>query len=755
MQQLLAEYELGSQALAACVACLSDETARPGAILLAVGDVSQGFVFPEAQLVVLRMEEIFGEKKRVPTATPAPSRRALLDLGTLRTGERVVHIDYGIGVYRRMTFLEVGQERGEFMELEYAEGAKLYVPVDRLSMVQKYLGGDSGEAMHLDRLGGASWARTKERVRASLLGMAEELVQLHAARQTRPGYSFSPTTALHREFESRFEYTETEDQLRAIQQVIADMEQPRVMDRLVCGDVGYGKTEVALRAAFKAVYDGKQAAVLVPTTVLAQQHFETFQRRFAAYPVHLDVLSRLRSRTEQQRVLDGLAAGRGDIVIGTHRLLQKDVRFKNLGLLVVDEEHRFGVAHKERIKQLSAQVDVLTLTATPIPRSLHMALVGLRDFSMMETPPEGRSAIETFVMPFAEETIQQAIRQELARGGQVFFVHNHIDTLPAIQAMIERLVPTCRVGVAHGQMPERSLEKIMLRFLEREFDLLLCTTIIESGLDIPAVNTIIINHADRFGLAQLYQLRGRVGRSTRQAYAYLLIPGQLVLSDTARKRIEAIEEFSALGSSFQLAARDLEIRGAGNLLGPQQSGHIASVGFQLYCQLLQEAIRTTRGEAIAVRVDPELRLEVHGYLPPEYIDSEAQRLELYQRLAAVEDEPALAGLCQELKDRFGPMPEAVQRLLTVVEIKILARRLALERVEQRRQEVCLTFHPQTPLQPDHLLQWIQSAGIVFRFPSEQVACVVVAAEAPEARLAQLKKLLQQLLAGASMSAAQS
>jgi transcription-repair coupling factor (superfamily II helicase) len=750
LQELLAEYDLGSRVLSACVECLADDVVQPGAILCTVGEVSQGFVFPEARLVVLRAEEIFGEKKRTPAVAPSHSRRALVDLGTLRSGDRVVHIDYGIGLYRGMTFLDIGDERGEFMELEYADGAKLYVPVDRLSVVQRYSGGGDSDHGPLDRLGGTSWARTKERVRASLLAMAEDLVKLHASRQTMPGYSFSRASALHREFESRFEYAETEDQLRAIQHVMADMERPRAMERLVCGDVGYGKTEVALRAAFKAVYDGKQVAVLVPTTVLAQQHFETFQRRFAAYAADIEVLSRLRSRKEQQHVLDGLCAGRIDIVIGTHRLLQKDVQFKALGLLVVDEEHRFGVAHKERIKQLSTQVDVLTLTATPIPRSLHMALVGLRDFSIIETPPEGRSAIETVVTPFADETLRHAIRQELARGGQVFFVHNHIETLPAMQTLLHRLVPECRIGVAHGQMPERSLEKIMLRFLEREFDLLLCTTIIESGLDIPTVNTILINHADRFGLAQLYQLRGRVGRSTQQAYAYLLIPGQLVLSETARKRIEAIEEFSALGSSFHLAARDLEIRGAGNLLGAQQSGHIASVGFQLYCQILEEAIRTTRGEAVPVRVDPELRLEIQGYLPPEYVDSEAQRLELYQRLAAVEDETALTALCRELQDRFGPMPQAVQRLVAVVEIKSLARPLALERLEQRRGEVLLTFHPQTPVQPDQLLQWLQSTGLRFRFPSEHVIGIALPETAAEARFALLKKHLQQLLAGVSM-----
>jgi transcription-repair coupling factor (superfamily II helicase) len=749
LQDFLAAYDLGGRAVSTLSACLADEAICPGTILLSVGEVSQGFIFPEARLVVLREEDIFGEKKRPRPSEVAPSRRLLVDLAALQPGDRVVHIDYGIGLYRGMTLLEVGSNCAEFMELEYADGAKLYVPTDRLSMVQKYTGGD-GEKVPLDRLGGTGWARTKERVKASLLAMAEDLVKLHAARQMTPGYSFSSHTALHREFESRFEYVETEDQLRAIQQVMADMERPRAMERLVCGDVGYGKTEVAIRAAFKAVYDGKQVAVLVPTTVLAQQHYETFQRRFASYPVEIGVLSRLRSRKEQQQVLDGLQAGQVDVVIGTHRLLQKDVRFKALGLLVVDEEHRFGVGHKERIKQLSTHVDVLTLTATPIPRSLHMALVGLRDFSIIETPPEGRSAIETFVVPFAEETIQQAIRRELARGGQVFFVHNHIDTLPAIQTMLERLVPECRIGLAHGQMPESRLESIMVQFLERDFDLLLCTTIIESGLDIPSVNTIIIHQADHFGLAQLYQLRGRVGRSTQQAYAYLLIPGAAVLSDTARKRIEAIEEFNALGSSFHLAARDLEIRGAGNLLGSQQSGHIASIGFQLYCQMLEEAIHTTQGDTVSVRVDPELRLEVQGYIPRQYVESEAQRLELYQRFATVEDVSALTVLGREVQDRFGAMPAEVERIIAVVELKILARRLAIERLVQRRTDVFLTFHPQTPVPADRLLRWLQTEVAAFRFQSEHVVCISIPEATAEARLARLKKHLQELLVDASM-----
>jgi transcription-repair coupling factor (superfamily II helicase) len=718
-------------------------------VLVSVGQLSQGFVWPEMRLVVLRHADIFGAKKQDPAPTARRRPQFLNDFATLRPGDRVVHIDYGVGRYRGMTFLDVEHEGGEFMELEYAEGAKLYVPSYRLSVVQKYTAGESDNG-HLDRLGGAAWARTKERVKAALFTMAADLVQLHAARQTDPGYSFTPEEALHHEFESGFEYVETEDQLRAIQDVLADMERPRPMERLVCGDVGYGKTEVAMRAAFKAVYDHKQVAILVPTTVLAQQHYDTFQRRFDPYPVQIALLSRLRSRKEQQQVLDGLRQGTVDIVIGTHRLLQKDVCFKDLGLLVVDEEHRFGVAHKEKIKRLSQQVDVLMLTATPIPRSLHMSLVGLRDCSIIATPPEGRSAIQTMVTPYSEETIARAIRDELARGGQVFFVHNRIDTLPAMQALLLRLVPGCRIGIAHGQMPERRLEAMMLQFLERRFDLLLCTTIIESGLDIPSANTIIVNHAETFGLAQLYQLRGRVGRSVQQAYAYLLIPGDLLLSETARKRIEALEEFSELGAGFHLASRDLEIRGAGNLLGPQQSGHIASVGFDLYCQMLEEAIRTVRGEDVLPRIEPELRLEVQGYLPETYVDSEAQRLEIYRRCAACTEPAALDALHQEIQDRFGTPPPAVERLLLVIELKLLARQLFLERIEQRGLEVLLTFHPRTPIEPPRLLQWLQSTAPRCRFQSDRVVRMPLPRTTPEARLMLLKKRLQQLCTGASM-----
>ena len=752
LRDVLGSYDLGCHVANGAVQCLPKGAIAPGSTLLAVGSLSHGFLWPDERLVVLRAADLFGDKQQTAPA-PASTAHPMSHVSTLNPGDLVVHADYGIGRFGGMTFLDVDHQGGEFMEVTYADEAKLYVPSYRLSLVEKYRSGGGGDGVKaaLDRLGGAAWARTKARVKAALLDMAGELTSLHASRQADVGHRFSASTTLHQEFENGFPYVETEDQMQAIQDVLRDMERPRPMERLVCGDVGYGKTEVALRAAFKAVFDGKQVAVLVPTTVLAQQHAETFQQRFAAFGARVATLSRLNSRKEQTRTLRGLEDGTVDIVIGTHRLLQKDIRFKDLGLLVVDEEHRFGVGHKERIKRLSVKTDVLILTATPIPRSLQMALSGLRDCTNMQTPPGGRSAIETVVLPFSEAVVERAVRQELARQGQVFFVHNHIASLPVIHAMLQRLAPECRIRTAHGQMPERQLEAVMLAFLRRDFDLLLCTTIIESGLDIPSVNTIIINHADAFGLAQMHQLRGRVGRGLIQAYAYLLIGGETLLSGVARRRIEALEEFSELGSGFHLASRDLEIRGAGNLLGPQQSGHMNSVGFDLYCQMMADAVREAKGEAVAVWVEPELRLGVQGHIPESYVESETQRLQLYRRLSAATGNAVLQELRNEMQDRFGVLPEATRQLLEVLEIKILARRLGLERIEQRGSEVRLTFHAATPLGPERLLPWLASDNPGFRFQSEHVVCVPDPAATPAERLTRLKRSLRRLCDGDSIS----
>ena len=749
LQGVLSSYDLGSGIAETAAQCLPEEAVPPGSTLLALGTLSHGFEWPEESLAVVSAVELFGDKHRSMPVSPAGAGPPISNAGTLSAGDLVVHTDHGIGRFDGMTFLDVDRQGGEFMEVSYADDAKLYVPSYRLSVVQKYRNGaGEGAKASLDRLGTTSWARTKARVKNALLDMAGELVNLHASRQQDVGHRFSLSTTLHQEFENDFEYVETDDQLLAIQDVLSDMERPKPMERLVCGDVGYGKTEVALRAAFKAVFDGKQVAVLVPTTVLAQQHAETFRKRFEAFGTRVAMLSRLNSRKEQTRTLQGLQEGTIHVVIGTHRLLQKDIQFKDLGLLVVDEEHRFGVGHKERIKRLSVGTDVLILTATPIPRSLQMALTGLRDCTIMGTPPGGRSAIETVIMPFSEEIIERAVRQELSRQGQVFFVHNHIASLPIVHSMLHRLVPECRVRIAHGQMPERQLEGVMLDFLRRDFDLLLCTTIIESGLDIPSVNTIIVNNAETFGLAQMHQLRGRVGRGLAQAYAYLLIPGETLLSAVARQRIEALEEFSQLGSGFHLASRDLEIRGAGNLLGPQQSGHMNSVGFDLYCQMMTEAVSEAKGETATVWVEPELRLGIQGHIPGSYIENESQRLQMYRRLSAAASSSALRELRNEMQDRFGILPEPTERLLEVLEIKILARFLGLEQIQSQQtrssSEIRFTFHPSTSLATERLLPWLESHNPGFRFQSEHVVCIPEPGGPAAERLTYLKTRLQRL-----------
>ncbi|MGH7428672.1 MAG: transcription-repair coupling factor, partial [Candidatus Methylomirabilaceae bacterium] len=591
-----------------------------------------------------------------------------------------------------------GGMEGDYLLLAYADNAKLYVPANRLQLVHRYLGAD-GDAPALDRLGGTSWARAKERVKTSIREMARELLTLYAARQVIVGHAFPPDTPWQREFEVGFPYEETPGQLQAIDDVKADMERDRPMDRLVCGDVGYGKTEVAMRAAFKAVMGGKQAAVLVPTTVLALQHLQTFSERFGSFPIRVEMLSRFRSRSEQADVVRGLRDGTVDIVIGTHRLLQQDVRFRDLGLLVVDEEHRFGVAAKERLKQLRRQVDVLTLTATPIPRTLHMAMLGVRDISTIETPPAERLSIKTTVARFDPALIQQAIDQELDRGGQVFFVHNRIESIHSIARLIKRLVPRARLSVAHGELPEERLERIMCDFYAGKSDVLLCTTIIESGLDVGSANTIIVDRADALGLAQLYQLRGRVGRDKHRAYAYLLVAEDAALSDVARKRLQVIAELTELGSGFKVAARDLEIRGAGNLLGPEQHGQIAAVGFDLYCRLIESAVKELKGEEAIESFEPSITLDAEGYLPESYVEDADTRLQLYKRLTALTVTEEVPGFRDELVDRFGALPEQAERLLQAVTLRIMARTLAVRELRAKGDTIRLVFSDSPPLVP--------------------------------------------------------
>jgi transcription-repair coupling factor (superfamily II helicase) len=623
--ELLKEYEL----LAVPVERADD--AQYAAVLVAIGTLSRGFRLPDAALQIYAEYDVFEEERRAPERRRPASKAFLSDLRDLKVGDYVVHIDHGIGVFVGLKQIGVSGDRvQEFLELRYLGDDKLFVPVERLDLVQKYTGASKPP---VDRLGGTSWERAKTKVKKAMRDMAEELLKLYAARKAVPGHAFSPDSHWQKEFEDAFEYELTPDQQSAIVDIKGDMESPTPMDRLLCGDVGYGKTEVAMRAAFKVVMDGKQVAFLAPTTILAFQHQKTLKERFAGFPVRIEMVSRFRSRAEQKEALADLAAGKVDIMVGTHRLLSKDVEFRDLGLLVVDEEQRFGVTHKERIKQLRRKVDVLTMSATPIPRTLNMSLVGIRDMSIIETPPKDRLSIQTNVVKFDQQVIRRAITNELERGGQIYFVHNRVESIFSIGNLIQRLVPAARVVVGHGQMEEDSLERAMLDFVARKFDVLLATTIVENGLDIPNANTIIINRADRYGLSQLYQLRGRVGRSDRPAYAYLLIPPEDNLSPVAKKRLAAIKEFSDLGSGFRVAALDLEIRGAGNLLGGEQSGHIDAVGFEMYMKLLEQTVRELKGEELEDDVRATVNLGVDLRIDESYIPDMNQRLMLYRKVA--------------------------------------------------------------------------------------------------------------------------
>jgi transcription-repair coupling factor (superfamily II helicase) len=595
------------------------------------------------------------------------------------------------------------------MVIEYAAESKLYVPLTRLDLVQKYRG--AGEAKpHMDRLGGVTWEKTKSRVKAKMRDMADELLKLYAQRRMSKGYAFSLDSNWQREFEDAFEYAPTKDQLSAVAQIKADMEDIQPMDRLLCGDVGFGKTEVAMRAAFKALGDGKQVAVLAPTTVLSFQHYETFKRRFASFPARVELVSRFRSPKEIKATLEDLAAGKVDVLIGTHRLLSKDVEFADLGLLIVDEEQRFGVRHKERLKQLRHNVDVLTMSATPIPRTLHMSLLGLRDMSVIETPPKDRLSINTVVAHFNSDLIKNSIEQELTRNGQVYFVHNRVDTIFMRAASIQELVPNCRIGVGHGQMGEAELERVLLGFMRRDYDVFVCTTIVENGLDIPLANTIIIENAERYGLSELYQLRGRVGRSNRRAYAYLLVPADTQLSEIARKRLAALKEFSDLGAGFKIAALDLELRGAGNLLGGEQHGHIEAVGYDTYVRLLEETVRELKGEEVPLEIHSTLNLGLDIRIPPTYISDEAQRLRSYKRIADAKDEEQARKIADELADRYGPVPEEVTNLVRFSLLKSQAQRTGVESIDRRQGFANVKFHQQSRIDPFKLMALVRTTN---------------------------------------------
>src|SRR6266446_4472363 len=729
--EILREYDVNTR-----LTSFTDETDYSSSDAIVVSrKVSGGFELPSSRLVVHVEGDLFDEaaepalERRATAIRREKKRRAraaafLSDFRDLKVGDFVVHIDHGIARFGGLVTLDLGPTaplltrglltpapRGEFMLLYYADDAKLYVPVERLDLVQRYSSAE-GHQPTLDRLGGLGWHKTKAKAKRAMRDMADELLRLYAERKLVGGYAFAADTPWQREFEDGFEYVLTPDQETAIEDVKQDMEQPTPMDRLLCGDVGYGKTEVAMRAAFKAVMEGKQAAILTPTTVLAYQHFDTFRGRFAPFPVKIELLSRFRSPKEQKEIAKRVEAGEIDVVIGTHRLLSKDVRFKELGIVVVDEEQRFGVAHKERLKQLKKRVDVLTLSATPIPRTLNMSLSGLRDMSLIETPPRDRLAIQTQVVQFSENVIKSAIELELGRGGQVFFIHNRVETIETIAALVRRLVPAARLAVGHGKMNEKEMERVMLDFIEFKYDALVATTIIENGIDIPRANTIIINRAEQYGLSQLYQLRGRVGRSNRRAYAYLLIPGEQELSPIARRRLAAIREFSDLGAGFRIAALDLELRGAGNLLGGQQSGHMDALGFDLYTQMLERTVAELKGQEPRDGPRAVLHLRLEMRIPEGYVPEVHQRMSLYKRLSQVRDAREIDALRAEIRDRYGALPREVEGLLRYAALRLRAEALGVAQVDLVARTLHLRLAPETPLRPEALAALVQAHPVL-------------------------------------------
>jgi transcription-repair coupling factor (superfamily II helicase) len=680
---------------------LEEEKVERTAVLMA-GSFHSGFIFPAARLHVLTDHEIFGRFKRRRTYRRFKNGEYLRSLNSLNLLDYVVHIDYGIGQYMGVTVIESGTVKRECIQLRYAEDDYLYVSVDRLNRVQKY-SGEEGAAPRLTKLGSGEWERVKKRTRESIEKIAAELIQVQARRKTIPAFSFTSDTHWQKELEASFPYEETADQVRAILDVKNDLESESPMDRLLCGDVGYGKTEVALRAAFKVNMDGKQAALLVPTTILAYQHFQTFKERMSEFPLHIEMLSRFRSTREQQEILSRLNRGEIDIIIGTHRLLSDDVRFKDLGLLIIDEEQRFGVKHKEKLKQLRASVDILTMTATPIPRTLHLSLMGARDLSHIETPPRNRLPVITEISEWDDELIRRVIRREAGRQGQVYFVHNRVQNIEGIRAVLQQLLPEIRIAVAHGQLPEKKLEQIMLDFIHKKYDVLVSTMIIENGLDIPNVNTVIINRADKFGLAQLYQLRGRVGRSSGQAYAYLLIPPVAKLTRLAQQRLRAIQDFTELGSGFRLALRDMEIRGIGDILGRQQSGNIQAVGFDLYCRILDTAVKKLKAveqnlpyeDSADHPPDPKLEVDFDLVIPVEYVSSEQERIALYHKMVHYRSVDDLDKVAAELTDRFGTIPAAVKNLFYAVQLKILAGTLSASHLIWKKNILTVYFSEQS------------------------------------------------------------
>ena len=687
---------------------------KPGEIMAAYGYASEGYEYPMLKFVVISESDIFGRKKKKKKRKKYEGQR-IQDFAELKPGDYVVHENHGIGVYKGIEKIEVEKIVKDYMKIVYAEGGVLYIPVAQMDLIQKYAGADAKKP-RLNKLGTIQWGKTKSQVKKAVQIVAKDLVELYAVRQQSEGFVYGPDTVWQKEFEEMFPFEETDDQLQAIEDTKHDMESKKIMDRLICGDVGYGKTEIAIRAAFKAVQEGKQVVCLVPTTILAQQHYNTFVQRLKEFPVRIDLLCRFRSAAEQKKTIEDTKKGFVDILVGTHRVLSKDVVFKDLGLLIIDEEQRFGVTHKEKIKKLKENIDVLTLTATPIPRTLHMSLIGIRDMSVLEEAPNERMPIQTYVMEYNDEMVREAITRELARDGQVYYVYNRVNDIADVAGRIQSLVPDANVAFAHGQMKERELEDIMYDFINGDIDVLVSTTIIETGLDIPNANTMIIQDADRFGLSQLYQLRGRVGRSNRMAYAFLLYQRDKLLKEVAEKRLSAIREFTDLGSGIKIAMRDLEIRGAGNLLGEAQSGHMEAVGYDLYCKMLNEAVRQLKGGPEAETFTTLIDLNVDAYIPEYYIKNEYQKLDIYKRIAAIESEEELADMTEELIDRFGDIPKKVQQLLVIASLKSLAHSVYVTAIEQKGEEIRFTMYEKAKIDPSGIPKFLDSYknDLIFR-----------------------------------------
>ncbi|MCF8110638.1 MAG: transcription-repair coupling factor [Desulfobacteraceae bacterium] len=713
---------------------------------ICIGRLSGGFVWPEQGLAVITDREIFGTrvKQRSRRENRQPVQSALLDFAELNAGDLVVHVDHGIGKYLGLEKITVEGITNDFLVIEYRGGDKLFLPVDRMAMVQKYMGVD-GAAPVIDRLGGTSWVKVKARARKSVEKIAGELLDLYAERRVRKGHSYGSPDSYYKDFEAGFPYEETPDQLRAISEVTEDMESSAPMDRLICGDVGYGKTEVALRAAFKAVNDGKQVAVLVPTTLLSEQHFRTFTERFERYPVNIESLSRFRSRKKQKEIVKELGHGGLDIIIGTHRLLQKDIEFKDLGLIIIDEEQRFGVRHKERLKKMRSTVDVLSMTATPIPRTLHLSMLGVRDISVITTPPELRRPIISYISEFDPAVIAEAVRSEMERGGQIFFVHNNINTIWNISRRLREMVLEVRLGVAHGRLEEEELERVMYQFINREIDMLVSTTIVESGLDIPNANTMIINRADRMGLAQLYQLRGRVGRAETQAYAYLIVPREAAMSKDAQKRLRVVMEHSDLGAGFQIALNDLKIRGGGSALGVSQSGHIAAVGYDMFLKLLEEAVNRLKGEQVAEPLEPEINIPVSVYIPESYVPDINQRMAAYRRLARMKELKEVSDFRSELADRYGDLPGEAVNLLLKIMLRLLAAKAGVKRLDLTPKLMSMSFSDRHQKNPQGILELIAKNPEAYRFaPDHSLYVRMAGAGGINSLMNQAKKILMEI-----------